>query len=41
MAVSGHTTLAQVQVYIDEVEHERTADAAMMKLVNGARTSSD
>jgi integrase/recombinase XerD len=41
MSVSGHATLAQVQVYIDEVEQERMADAAMMKLANGARTSSD
>lgn len=31
MAVSGHSTLAQVQVYIDEVEQERMAGAAMDK----------
>ncbi|MBJ7403398.1 MAG: tyrosine-type recombinase/integrase [Bradyrhizobium sp.] len=31
MAVSGHATLAQVQVYIDEVEQERMAAAAMEK----------
>lgn len=31
MAISGHSTLAQVQVYIDEVEQERLADAAMDK----------
>jgi hypothetical protein len=29
MAVSGHSTLAQVQVYIDEVEQERMAGSAM------------
>ena len=31
MAVSGHSTLAQVQVYIDEVEQERMAASAMDK----------
>jgi hypothetical protein len=31
MAVSGHGTLAQVQVYIDEAEQERLAEAAMTK----------
>jgi integrase/recombinase XerD len=31
MAVSGHATLAQVQVYLDEVEQERMAEAAMVK----------
>jgi integrase len=31
MAVSGHATLAQVQVYIDEAEQERLAEAAMAK----------
>lgn len=31
MAVSGHATLAQVQVYIDEAEQERLAEAAMTK----------
>jgi hypothetical protein len=31
MAVSGHSTLAQVQVYIDAVEKERMAEAAMLK----------
>ena len=31
MAVSGHSTLAQVQVYIAGVEQERMADAAMDK----------
>jgi integrase len=33
MAVSGHSTLSQVQVYIDEVDQERAADAAITKLV--------
>ncbi len=32
MAVSGHATLAQVQVYIEEVEQERMAASAMAKL---------
>jgi integrase/recombinase XerD len=32
MAVSGHSSLDQVQVYIDEVEQELAADAAMTKL---------
>ncbi|UGY03261.1 tyrosine-type recombinase/integrase [Bradyrhizobium quebecense] len=36
MAISGHATLAQVQVYIDEVEQESMADAAMNKLANSA-----
>jgi integrase len=31
MAVSGHSTLAQVQVYIDEGEQERMASSAMDK----------
>lgn len=45
MAVSGHSSLDQVQVYIDEVEQERAAEAAMMKLATmpetKAATSSD
>jgi integrase len=32
MQVSGHSSLKQVQVYIDEVEQEHMADAAMDKL---------
>lgn len=32
MAVSGHSTLAQVQPYIDDADRERMADAAMRKL---------
>jgi len=31
MAVSGHATLTQVQVYIEEAEQDRMADAAMKK----------
>jgi len=45
MAVSGHSSLDQVQVYIEEVEQERAAEAAMTKLANvpeiKAATSSD
>jgi integrase/recombinase XerD len=33
MAVSGHSSLDQVQVYLDEVDQERAADAAITKLV--------
>jgi integrase len=36
MAISGHATLAQVQVYIDEVEQGRMADAAMSKRMTAA-----
>src|SRR3981189_3263792 len=36
MAISGHSTLAQVQVYLDEVEQARMAKAAMTKA--GAET---
>ncbi|MGC2825076.1 MAG: tyrosine-type recombinase/integrase [Pseudolabrys sp.] len=32
MAISGHSSLAQVQVYIEEAEQERMADAAIKKL---------
>jgi len=32
MSVSGHSSLAQVQVYIDDVKQERMAEAAMVKL---------
>ena len=31
MQVSGHATLAQVQVYLDAVEQERLAESAMAK----------
>ena len=36
MAVSGHSSLAQLQVYLEEVEQERQADAAMDKLLAAA-----
>ena len=32
MEVSGHSSLAQVQIYIEEVEQERMAEAAISKL---------
>ncbi len=32
MAVSGHSTLAQVQIYIDEADRARMAETAMRKL---------
>lgn len=35
MAVSGHSSLDQVQEYIDEVDQERAAEAAMEKLNKG------
>ena len=41
MAVSGHSSLAQVQVYIDESEQDRMAEAAMEKLEAKKRTGSD
>ena len=31
MAVSGHSTLSEVQVYLNEVEQDRLAEAAMVK----------
>jgi site-specific recombinase XerC len=34
MSVSGHSSLAQVQAYIDEVDQEKAADAAISKLEN-------
>lgn len=37
MAVSGHSSLAQVQIYIDEVEQERMAEAAMDKLAGAVK----
>jgi hypothetical protein len=33
MEVSGHSSLARLQEYLDEVEQERQADAAMSKLM--------
>ena len=41
MAVGGHRSLAQVQVYIDGVEQGRMAEAAMEKLAARKRTASD
>jgi len=46
MAVSGHSSLKQLQEYLDEVEQERLAEAAMTKLTrkaagSKAATSSD
>jgi integrase/recombinase XerD len=45
MAVSGHSSLEQVQEYLDEVDQERAADAGMTKLAKvpeiKAATSSD
>jgi integrase/recombinase XerD len=32
MAVSGHSTLAQVQIYIEEADRKRMAEAAMQKV---------
>jgi hypothetical protein len=33
MQVGGHSSLQQLQEYLDEVEQERQADSAMAKLV--------
>jgi hypothetical protein len=45
MAVSGHSSLDQLQEYLNEVDQERAADAAMLKLVGPSKikiaTSSD
>ena len=41
MAVSGHSSLTQVQVYIDEAEQHRMAEAAMTKLEAKTATLSD
>jgi len=35
MAVGGHSTLSQVQVYIDEFNREQKAEDAMEKLAAG------
>jgi integrase/recombinase XerD len=40
MAVSGHSSLAQVQIYIDEVEQHHMAKAAIEKLTAKRRTPS-
>lgn len=36
MAVSGHATLSEVQVYLNEVEQERLTEAAMVKRAAGS-----
>jgi integrase/recombinase XerD len=41
MAVSGHNTLAQVQIYIDEVEQERMANNAMEKRAAAIKTETE
>jgi integrase/recombinase XerD len=38
MAVSGHSSLDQVQEYLNEVDQERAADAAMTKLAKVPET---
>jgi integrase len=40
MAVSGHSSLDQLQEYLDEVNQELAAEAAMTKLANSAGTTS-
>jgi hypothetical protein len=37
MAVSGHSALSQVQVYLDAVEQHRLAEAAMLKRSAGSK----
>jgi integrase/recombinase XerD len=37
MAVSGHSTLSEVQVYLNEVEQDRLAEAAMVKRAAGPK----
>jgi integrase/recombinase XerD len=37
MAVSGHATLSEVQVYLNEVEQDRLAEAAMIKRAGSNR----
>jgi integrase len=32
MAISGHSTLAQVQIYIAEADQKRMAQAAMVRI---------
>ena len=36
MAVSGHATLSEVQEYLNEVEQDRLAEAAMVKRAAGS-----
>jgi integrase len=40
MAVSGHSSLDQLQEYLDEVDQERSADNAMAKLAKPVSHSS-
>jgi hypothetical protein len=35
MSESGHSSLDQLQEYLNEVDQEHLADAAMVKLSNG------
>ena len=37
MAVSGHASLTEVQVYLNAVEQERMAEAAMVKRAAGSK----
>jgi hypothetical protein len=37
MAISGHSALCQVQVYLNEVEQDRLAEAAMLKSTAGSK----
>jgi hypothetical protein len=39
MALSGHSTLSQVQIYIDEADQERQADAALAKVAKARTTN--
>lgn len=39
MAVSGHATLAQVQVYVEAVDQKRMAEAAMAKRAAGSNSN--
>ena len=41
MHISGHSSLDQLQEYLDEVERERAVDAVMTKLANSSSTASD
>ena len=37
MAVSGHSTLSEVQKYLNAVEQDRLAEAAMVKRAAGSK----
>jgi integrase len=41
MAISGHSSLAQVQVYVEGVEQDRMAEAAMRKRAGEIKTSTN